>query len=230
MVSCNQEISDFFESIRDHGYRSNKPLGPQTIKIKEDFLGGYVYKELPLIISKKTDYIYEINFLTPSLHKEDRVVEAHITKLSGFTFMNLKMGDYYCFLKFNMLFDEELQVDLVKNSLADYVESSNFKSWLRKNADKGIHTYMREGEEQELDAFYSFVFKKITVTRAYEIQEEKLTKEKQELFTNCSSYRRYEYLINEYPNDEYKILAEQSLFSKCVTVYEYEAYIAYFPN
>jgi hypothetical protein len=70
MVSCNQEITVFFESIKNHGYWSAVALGPQTVKVNEEFLGGYVYKELPLIISKKTDSICEINFLTPSLHKK----------------------------------------------------------------------------------------------------------------------------------------------------------------
>jgi hypothetical protein len=56
-------------------------------------------------------------------------------------------------------------------------------------------------------AFYSFVFKKITVIRAYEIQDIKLTKAKQDLLSNCDSYKRYEYLTGKYPNDELKIFS-----------------------
>lgn len=231
IMSCNSEITDFFESIRDNGYRSTKALGSENIKVNDDFLGGYVYKSLPVIISKKSNYLYEINFLSTDLYKEDRIVEAHITKLGGFTFMNLKMGDYFCFLKFNILFEEELQVDLVKSSLKEYVKETELKPWLAKNADEGIYKYKDEsGEPREMNAYYSFTFKKITTVRAYEIQKNELNAEKEGLFENCYSYSRYEELVELYPNEEFKIIGQYTLYKKCKTVYEYEAYISHFPN
>ena len=231
MVSCNNEISDFFESIRDNGYRSTKPLGPEKVKVDDAFLGGYVYKSLPVIISQKTNYLYEINFLSTNLYKEDRVVEAHITKLGGFTFMNLKMGDYFCFLKFNILYEEELEVDLVKSGLKKHITETQLKSWLSKNADKGQYQFKDEdGEEREMNAFYSFTFKKITTARAFEIQKGELNSAKEALFKDCYSYSRYDELVALYPEEEFKIIGQYSLFKKCSTLYEYETYITNFPN
>lgn len=231
VLSCNNEITDFFESIRDNGYRSTKPLGSEKVKVNNDFLGGYVYQSLPVIISQKSTYLYEINFLSTDLHKEDRVVEAHITKVGGFTFMNLKMGDYFCFLRFNMLFEEELQVDLVKSGLKNHVKENELKSWLSKNADQGICTYKDdEGNQMEMNAYYSFTFKKITTLRAYEIQKNELYAAKEKLFEDCYSYERYDELVSLYPNNEFKVLGQYSLFKKCDTKYEFQTFVDHFPN
>lgn len=231
IISCNNEITDFFESIRDNGYRSTKPLGPEKVKVNEDLLGGFVYQSLPVIISKKSTYLYEINFLSTDLYKEDRVVEGHISKVGGFSFMNLKMGDYYCFLRFNMLFEEELQVDLVKSGLKKHVKETELKKWLASNADQGIFKYKDEyGDQRELNAYYSFTFEKITTIRAYEIQKNELYAAKESLFKDCYSYDRYDELVALYPNDEFKVLGQYSLYKKCESKYQFQSFVEHFPN
>jgi hypothetical protein len=229
LLSCKQEIVDFFEAIQDYGYRSLQPLGPKKVPVNENLLGGYVYDGLPVIISKKDQTTYEIKFLSILLYKEDAVVEAHATQIGTSVFLNLAMGDYYCFMRVNLIMAQELQIDLLKDALKEYVPQDKIKSWLEQHP--GETTYMYDVENgYSLDIYFSFVFEKITVNEALRIQENRLRAERRELFENCSGYAEYEELVKLYPNDEFKELAILSLYEDCETIEDYKALMAYFPN
>lgn len=229
LMSCRQELVDFFEAIQDYGYRSVQPLGPNKTLVNENMLGGYVYDGLPVIISKKNETTYEIRFLSVLLHKEDAVVEAHATQIGTTTFLNLNMGDYYCIMRANLILSSQLQIDLLREELKEYIAQDQIRSWLEKNP--GQTTYVYDAvNDYAMDVYYSFVFEKVTVQSALQIQKDRLREERRILFENCSSYAEYESLIHQYPNDEFIGLAEQSLLESCKTIEELREFIAYFPD
>ncbi|MBI3134282.1 MAG: hypothetical protein HYZ14_06350 [Bacteroidetes bacterium] len=229
LLSCKQEIVDFFEAIQDYGYRSLQALGPKKIPVNENLLGGYVYQDLPVIISKKDETTYQIKFLSVLLYKEDAVVEAHATQLGTSTFLNLAMGDYYCFMRVNLIMGQELQIELLKDALKEYVPQDKIKGWLEQHPGETTYTYDKEND-YSMDIYFSFVFEKVTIQEALRIQENRLRMERKELFENCSDYSEYEELVKLYPNDEFINLAVLSLYENCKTIEAYKAFIAYFPK
>jgi len=232
-VSCKQEIIDFFEAIKDYGYRSVQPLGPKKVDVNDALLGGYVYDGLPVVISKKDQVTYKIEFLSVLLYRESTIIEAHATQLGGSTFLNLLMGDYYCFMRVNLILNEELQIDLLKEALKEFVPQEKLKSWLE--AHPGAESYTVPADESgsgeyDMEIYFSFIFNRITVDEARSIQAERLRMARRELFDNCTSYDEYEELLKTYPNDEFKNLAVISLFEQCKTIEEYKQFMTYFPD
>ncbi|MBK9192253.1 MAG: hypothetical protein IPM77_12510 [Crocinitomicaceae bacterium] len=132
LCSCKHEIVDFFEAIQDYGYRTVQPLGQKSVPVNDAILGGYVYEGLPVIISKKDPLSYEIKFLSVLLHKEDAIIEAHTTQISGVTYFNLAMGNYYCIMQANLIMNKQLEIKLMKEAFKDFVSEKELKSWLEK--------------------------------------------------------------------------------------------------
>lgn len=230
-ISCKQEILDFFEAIKDYGYRSTQPLGPKKVPVNDALLGGYVYDGLPVIISKKDETTYVIEFLSILLNRESKLIEAHATILAGSTFLNLAMGDYYCFMRTNLILNEELQIDLLKDALKEYVPQEKLKGWLEAHPGEELYPYKDTyGENYNLEIYYSFIFTRITIDEARSIQKERLRNARMDLFENCSSYEEYEELVSAYPNDEFENLAVISLFNRCETIEEFKQFMAYFPQ
>lgn len=231
LFSCKQEILDFFEAIQDYGYRSLQPLGPKNVPVNDNLLGGYVYDGLPVIISKKDANTYQIKFLSVLLHKEDAVADAHATQIGTATFLNLAMGDYYCFMRVNLMMNTELQIELLKDALKEYVPANKIKAWLEKNPDATSYTYTdAEGTSYDMDIFFSFIFQRVTVDEALRMQQEKLRYARQQLFEECDSYFEYEDLVHRFPNDEFRELAEFSIFNRCERLEEFKEFISYFPD
>lgn len=230
LVSCNQHIIDFFEAIQDYGYRSQQPLGPKKVPVNDNLLGGYVYDELPVIISKRDNYTYEIKFLSVLLYKEDAIIEAHATQLGTSTFLNLAMGEYYCFMRVNLIMNQQLQIELLKDALKEYVPQEKIKSWLEKNPTTSLYEYQENGEDYSMEVYFSFLFERVTIQEALRIQENRLRLARMELFQDCSSYGDYETLVKMYPNDEFTGLAIRSLFNRCETIEDLREFIAYFPE
>lgn len=230
LLSCNQEIIDFFEAIQDYGYRSTQPLGPNKIPVNQDLLGGYVYDELPVVISKKDETTYEIKFLSVLLHKEDAKVNAHATQIGASVFLNLDMGDYYCFMRVNLFMNQQLQIDLLKDAFREYVGESELKNWFEKNPGATSYKYKENDMDYSLDIYFSFIFDRITIDEALRIQQNRLRMERKAQFEYCETYQQYEELIKMFPGDEFIPLAEKSLFYQCETVDDYKKFISYFPN
>lgn len=229
LFSCNQEIVDFFEAIQDYGYRAAQPLGPKKLTANENLCGGYVYEELPVVISKKDEFTYEIKFLSVLLHKEDVVIEAHATLLGNYTFLNLDMGDYYCFMRTNLVPGQELQISLLKDALKQYIPQEKIKGWLESNP--GETTYLYDPvNDYSLDIYFSFAFERVTLEEAYRIQKYRLRIERLNLFENCESYEEYEELVRRFPGDEFIPIGQKALFDRCATIDQYNEFIAYFPN
>ena len=227
-VSCKREIIDFFEAIKDYGYRSNLPLGPKKLAVNDELLGGYVYDNLPVIITKKDAQTYRIEFLSVLLYKENAIVDAHATQLGNSNFLNLQMGDYYCFMKVNLILNQSLQIDLLKESVKQHLPEDKIKSWLTNHPGETAFHYTDNEEEQSAELYFNFTFSKITVDEALKIQKERLRLARKNLFESCKSYENYESLIAKYPNDEFIPLAIQSLFDRCETIAEYEKFASYF--
>lgn len=227
-VSCKREIIDFFEAIKDYGYRSHQPLGPKKIAVNEELLGGYVYDNLPVVISKKDAQTYRIEFLSVLLYKENAIVDAHATQLGPSTFLNLQMGDYYCFMKVNLILNQSLQIDLLKESVKQHIPEDKIKTWLTAHPGETQYHFTENNEEQSTELYFNFTFSKITVDEALRIQAERLRLARKYLFENCKSYESYENLIAKYPNDEFTALAVQSLFDRCETIADYEKFATYF--
>lgn len=83
LLSCRQDIVDFFEAIQDYGYRSLQPLSLKKLPVNENITGGYVYQGLPVIISKKDANTYQIKFLTFCFTKKTRLLMHLPQKLAG---------------------------------------------------------------------------------------------------------------------------------------------------
>jgi len=228
LLSCRQDIVDFFEAIQDYGYRSLQPLSLKKLPVNENITGGYVYQGLPVIISKKDANTYQIKFLTVLLHKEDAVIDAFTTEVGGLTFFNLAMGDYYCFMQANLIMNQQLEVKLLKDVFREYVKPADLKIWFEKNPGAETFLVKNEDGDYQLDIYFEFAFEKITVSEALTIQKNRLLEAKKELFQYCESYMQYEDLMKQYPNDEFQPLAIQSLLKNCTTIEEVLVFKKYF--
>jgi len=226
-VSCGKDIRDFFKAIDKYGYKSKEPLGKNNVVIDKQLLGGYVYNSLPVIISQKDNFTYKMTFLTVELDEENVDVDAFITEINNSRYLNINMGDVYCFLKISTVINNELAINLLRNTLETYVKPENLKAWLIKHGNDESYT---PENQSEVDIYYSFVFNKITVEKAYEIQQEELHTKKVELFESCKDYYAYEQLEKRYPNDPMLHKARENLLNKCKTIDNYQAFIKRFPD
>lgn len=228
--SCKKEITDFFAFVNSRGYKFENPLSDKKTAVDESLLGGYIYKSLPVIISKKDALTYKITFLTTDLNREDRVIEAHMTKFGNETFLNLNMGGHYNVVRVNLMYNQEFAMSLVKGSLKSDLDEKAMKGLLKKSPEKDEYTpkNMVPGSTESL--YYSVSFNKITVESALEKQATILYNKKTKLFKECYSYRRYEELTAKYDLPELFFYAEQNLFNNCKSIDDYKEFIANFPN
>lgn len=232
LSACNYEITDFFEAMQDYGYHLEKPLSPNNTKINEDYLGAYVYKQLPLVIVEQNPTTYRIDFLTTSIYKEDRSVEAHLTKLGEYEFLNINMGGYYTVIRPVVEYESYLSLALVRGAMEEHFNETALKTYLRKFGNKEKYAYQDdEGYDQETSVYYTFSFEKITREAALKIQEEELYKDKIELYADCRTV--YEFQRNaEYfpPDDELTLIGHESILNNCRNEQDVLDFIDAFPN
>jgi hypothetical protein len=229
--SCG-DILDLYEAVKDYGYRANQPLGAKKVPVNETFLGAYVYEQLPVIVSKKDELTYHIKFLHTRLGNENRSVDAFASQLGGFTFLNLQMGDFYCFVRMNTAENTGLvSASVLLDGLERVVPQDKIRAWLAVNAGTDQLLYKNEnGEEKQLDLYFNIDFKRIIEEEALAMQEEELYNERLGLFTRCYSYEQYKYLLVTFPGDELQGLAVEALFNRCNTIEEYQQFIVHFPG
>jgi hypothetical protein len=225
--SCGNEIRDFFKAIEKYGYKSKEPLNKKTLSIDKQLLGGYVYNSLPVIISEKDNLTYKMTFLSVEPDEENVEVEAFISEINNNRYLNIDMGDAYAFLKISKVINNELPIKLLRNSLETYVKPENLKAWLQKHGDEEEYT---PENQSPMDIYYSFVFNKITLAKAYQIQTEQVRGKMIELFGSCKDYYAYDILEKRYPNEPLLVKARENIFSKCSTIENYQAYITRFPD
>ncbi len=225
--SCGKEIRDFFKAIEKYGYKSKEPLSKKNIAVDMQLLGGYVYNSLPVIISKKDDFTYQLTFLAVELDLEDVKVDAHMSIINEDRYLNIDMGENYSFLKISSFFNNELQVQLLRNSIEPYVTPAKLRWWLEKH---GREDSFAPDSVAPVDIYYGFLFNKITVDKAYQIQREQIHEEMTRLFTACKDYYTYDELEKRYPNEPLLASARENIFNKCNTIEAYQAFVKKFPG
>ncbi len=226
-TSCGKEITDFFKAIERYGYQTAEPLGKKSIPVDNQLLGGYVYNSLPVIISEKDKFTYQLTFLSVELDKENVVVEAFMSDINNSHYLNINMGETFAFLKMSTVINNNLDIKLLRNSIEPYVAKGGLKDWLEKNGSK--ETYSPENQSS-IDIFYSFTFNKITIDKAYQIQTEQLHEKMVDLFESCSNYYTYNSLEKRYPNEPLLSRAREGIFNHCKTIEAYQAFIDRFPD
>jgi hypothetical protein len=226
-TSCGKEIRDFFKAIERYGYKSKDPLSKKTILVDKQLLGGYVYNSLPVIISAKDDFTYQLTFLAVELDLEDVKVDAHMSEINNDRYLNINMGENYSFLKISSFFNNELSVKLLRNSIEPYVKPEHLRSWLEKH---GREESFEPDSVASVDIYSSFAFNKITVDKAYQIQREQLHEKMVDLFQSCKDYYNYDQLEKRYPNEPLLSKARENILNKCKTIDSYEAFIKRFPD
>jgi hypothetical protein len=226
-TSCGKAIRDFFKAIEKYGYKSKEPLSKKNIVVDKQLLGGYVYNSLPVIISKKDDFTYQLTFLAVELDLEDVNVDAHMSIINNDRYLNINMGENYSFLKISSFFNNELGVKLLRNSIEPYVASANLRSWLEKHGREESFT---PDSVAPVDIYYVFSFNRITVEKAYQIQREQIHEKMTDLFDACKDYYTYDQLEKRYPNEPLLASARENIFNKCTTIEAYQAFAKRFPG
>ncbi|MEI6853800.1 MAG: hypothetical protein WCL06_13220, partial [Bacteroidota bacterium] len=226
-TSCGKEIRDFFKAIDHYGYKAKDPLSKKTVTVDKQLLGGYVYNSLPVIISAKDDFTYQLTFLAVELDLEDVKVDAHMSVIKNDRYLNINMGENYSFLKISSFFNNQLEVSLLRNSIEPYVKPENLKSWLEKH---GREQSFAPDSVSSVDIFYGFAFNKITVEKAYQIQREQIHEKMVDLFNGCKEYYCYDELEKRYPNEPLLAEVRENIFNKCKTIENYQVFINRFPG
>jgi hypothetical protein len=226
-TSCGKEIRDFFKAIEKYGYKSKEPLSKKSVAVDKQLLGGYVYNSLPVIISEKDKFTYKLTFLSVELDLVNAEVEAFMSEINNSHYLNINMGDSYAFLKVSSVINNELPVKLLRNSLDSYVKPENLNAWLQKHGNEEEYT---PENQSSIDIYYSFVFKKVTIDKAYQIQKELLHQKMVELFGSCKDYFTYDQLEKRYPDEPLLTIARENIFNNCKTIETYQGFITRFPN
>lgn len=226
-TSCGKEITDFFKAIDRYGFKTAEPLDKKTIPVDNLLLGGYVYNDLPVIISQKDKFTYQLTFLAVELDKENSVVEAYMSEINNSRYLNINMGETYAFLKMGSVINNNLEIKLLRNTIEPYVEKGTLKDWLTKHGSDESYT---PENQSPVDIFYSFTFNKITVDKAYQIQTEQLHEKMVDLFESCKDYYTYTNLEKRYPNEPLLSKAREGIYYHCTTIEAYQAFIDRFPN
>ena len=226
-TSCGKEIRDFFKAIEKYGYQSKMPLGKKTVLVDKSLLGGYVYNSLPVVISEKDKFTYQLTFLTVELDHENVTVDAFMSEVNGSRFLNIAMGETFAYLKTGVVINNELEIKLLKNSIEPYIKDNDLVGWIQKHGNKEEFT---PENESSINIYYSFSFNKITVEKAYQIQTEQLHEKMVELFSDCKDYFMYDELEKRYPNEPLLANAREGIFNQCKSVEAYRAFVERFPN
>jgi hypothetical protein len=221
------EITDFFEAINRYGYKSTEPLGVKNVKVDTMLMGGYVYNSVPVIISRKDPYTYLVKFLSIELDVADVEVEAHMTLINGSKYLNLNLGHDFAFLQVGNNVDNMLEIKLLRNTISPYVKNEDLKGWLQKNGNNEEYT---TSEDYEITIWYTFIFEKVSIQKALQVQAVELEKRRTELFEGCYTYFTYNELEKKYPGDPLLKTARENIFSACKTIDEFNEYILHFPD
>jgi hypothetical protein len=226
-TSCGKEIRDFFKAINQYGYKAKEALSKKTVAVDKQLLGGYVYNSLPVIISAKDDFTYQLTFLAVELDLEDVKVDANMSVINNDRYLNIDMGENYSFLKISSFFNNELEVKLLRNSIAPYVKPEQLKSWLEKH---GREESFEPDSIASVDIYYGFSFNKITIEKAYQIQREQIHEKMVDLFNECKEYYCYDELQKRYPKEPLLAHVRENIFNKCKTIENYQNFINHFPE
>jgi hypothetical protein len=228
LFACKKgEMVDFYTAIYRYGFKSAEPIAKKAIKTDPQICAGFVYKSVPIVISAIDALTYKVSFLSVELDKPDMAVEAFMSEVNGGKYLNLNLGECYAFLKIGDLYNELLEVKLLRNNVAPYVEVPGLRNWLQKNGDKEEFIGY---DSAVISIYYGFTFEKITAERAYAIQAEELALRKAELFEGCFSYFSYDELEKKYPGDPLLTTARKNLLSACKNIPDYETFITRFPD
>jgi hypothetical protein len=131
-------------------YESKVPISDPTIKISDDFIGEWNYKDTKTryIISKDDDYHMKITSIpVDSISKDTAVYIAHISKIKDYSFLNITkvakennffssgVGTYYLY-RIVKSGKNEMTLKEVTNNIKEKFESSKeLYSYIEKYMD-----------------------------------------------------------------------------------------------
>ena len=234
VLSCKQgKVLDLLKSLKHYSYSSYKPLSGKHTKIESDLLGAYEYNSLPVIISKRDQYTYNVKFLAMDSAKNNQTTVAHLTYLGNYRFLNIKIGDAYTFLRVKVDLEKDLNIYAVKSTLKSYIKNDKIKAFLTENGDEqyGKVPYQPHSSDSIKTKIYNhFLFNRITVSQAYALQREKIYGSYAKKYADCSDYDCYNDLYKENPYDTLLQISVLNIYERSNTLSELYFFTKKFPN